>query len=92
MRIVNPDLLLLDIHLPDLDGLTVCHILSADDTSSHIPVFMMSARSDDNIVAQVRYSGAAAFLQKPIGYQVLLRNIQSTFCVTNQLAAQSDIA
>ena len=75
-RSVSPHLLLLDIGLPDIDGLTVCRLVRSDTATSHMPVFMMSAQGGNSIQARVHAYGATAFLQKPIRRPLLLEHIQ----------------
>jgi diguanylate cyclase (GGDEF)-like protein/PAS domain S-box-containing protein len=63
---VQPDLILLDIVLPGMDGLEACRRLKAHPSTSHIPVIFMSARAEtDDIVAGFDI-GAADYIPKPL--------------------------
>jgi two-component system alkaline phosphatase synthesis response regulator PhoP len=74
-RTENPDLIVLDLMLPKIDGYKVCRLLKFDGKSKKIPVVMLTARAqekDENLGYEV---GADAFITKPFKYQVLLAKI-----------------
>jgi len=62
---LNPDLILLDIMMPKLDGLEVCRRLKADPKLAKIPVVLLSARAQDMDVREGLEIGADAYLTKP---------------------------
>ncbi len=62
----RPDLVLLDIHLPDVSGIEVCRRLKADPQTSAIPVVFHSGTADASASQATREAGAAAFLTYPI--------------------------
>jgi len=71
----KPDLIILDIMLPKMDGYKVCGLLKADARYSKIPIIMFTARaqgSDKKIGEDV---GANAYITKPFDSQVLLSKI-----------------
>ena len=60
-----PDLILMDVRMPGMDGITACRAIRADRTLAHIPVVMLSgADADDDIQAGLA-AGANAYLTKP---------------------------
>lgn len=63
----NPDLILLDINLPDINGFEVCRRLQTDETTKAIPVVFLSAtyQSPDAVTA-ARSAGALAILFHPV--------------------------
>ena len=63
-RELRPDLVLLDIMLPKIDGLQVLKTLREDANLAHIPVFMLSNRSTSNDIQQARSLGARRFFAK----------------------------
>jgi CheY-like chemotaxis protein len=62
----QPDLILLDLHLPDVGGVEVLHRLRADDTTRGIPVVVLTADATRQDEKALRDAGARAFLTKPI--------------------------
>jgi len=59
------DLVLLDIVLPALDGITVCRLLKADAATRHVPVYMLSARVREADRDAASRAGADGYLEKP---------------------------
>jgi CheY-like chemotaxis protein len=68
----RPDLILLDVHLPDLDGEEVLRRLKGDDRTADIPVIMLSTEATTRQESRFRQAGATAFLTKPIRVMELL--------------------
>lgn len=74
----RPDLILLDIMLPDADGYTVARTLRADRYTAHIPIIFLTARgSSDDRVAGLE-AGADDFIAKPFDAQELRLRIERT--------------
>ncbi len=71
----KPDLVLLDVMLPGLDGFEVCHRIRSDETISHIPVIMMSAKGQDADKTTALNVGANEFYVKPVDRLILLAKI-----------------
>jgi len=74
-RAENPDLIVLDLMLPKMDGYKVCRMLKFDEKYKKIPVVMLTARAqekDEDLGYEV---GADAFITKPFKYRVLLAKI-----------------
>jgi PAS domain S-box-containing protein len=67
-----PDLVLLDLRLPDSDGESVLKALKASGATRDIPVVVLSASADDEQIARVLALGAADFVPKPIAAAALL--------------------
>lgn len=72
VRDYEPDLVFLDIMMPEMDGYTVCRELKAEKTTSGIPVVMVTALSDRDSRLKGLESGASDFLSKPIDKTELL--------------------
>jgi PAS domain S-box-containing protein len=68
----RPDLILLDLHLPDLPGLEVLKRLRADASTHAIPTVIISADATENQVERLRVAGAHAYLTKPLDLRKLL--------------------
>lgn len=72
-----PDLILLDIMMPVMDGLTVCRTLKGDDETRLIPIVIMTALDDlDDRIKGIE-AGADDFLTKPVNQRELLARIQT---------------
>ncbi|GAB5406920.1 MAG: response regulator [Aureliella sp.] len=71
----KPDLLLMDIRMPRVDGLTALHILKDRPETSEIPVVIVSASAADQ--ANALEAGAKYFLRKPFGTEALLAAAKS---------------
>lgn len=76
-RVEQPDLILLDFHLPDLTGLEVLTRLRVDPLTRRIPVLMISAEADDSVRQAALAAGADDFLTKRVEDQVLLARIRN---------------
>jgi len=63
-RSVSPDLILLDIMMPVINGIELCKMLKADPELRHVPVIMVSALSDDGTKRDSYNAGAQDFLTK----------------------------
>lgn len=61
----QPDLLILDIMLPGLDGFEICHRLRAESGSDHLPILMISAKAQESDKAAALKVGADEYLVKP---------------------------
>ena len=72
----RPDLILLDLHLPDIPGEEVLARLSSDDATRDIPVVVLSADAKRDR-SQVLAAGARAYLTKPIGMRQLLETLDA---------------
>lgn len=67
-----PSLIIMDIRLPDGDGLTVCQHLADDPTTCQIPVIILSGMEGPDIVRNARAAGCLFFLRKPYDPNALL--------------------
>jgi DNA-binding response OmpR family regulator len=74
-RSENPDLIILDLMLPKMDGYKVCRMLKFDEKYKHIPVIMFTARAQDNDKKTGEEVGADAYVIKPFEPQMLLGKI-----------------
>lgn len=70
-----PDLIMLDLRLPDLDGLEVCRRLKAGAKTRHIPVIMVTGRGSQEDVVNAYKSGANDYIVKPFENNTLLHKV-----------------
>ncbi len=71
-----PNLILLDIMMPDTDGIEMLRILKNSSISKSIPVVIVSAKTDTSIVEKVMEFGAVDFVKKPISILYLLNIVK----------------
>ena len=71
----SPDVILLDLMLPDLDGLTLCEILRRQSATRQIPIIMVSALSNDVTRYSAEIAGASEFLAKPLDIERLKQRL-----------------
>src|SRR5271168_5184519 len=74
-RQFKPDLILLDILLPDMDGLSVCEILKRQPATKKIPVIFMSALSSD-VTKRTAAMQAEDFFTKPLDLERLVNRVR----------------
>ena len=67
-----PDLILLDLMLPGMDGLEICRILKREERTRHIPVVMMTARGEESDIVTGLELGAEDYVVKPFSPKVLV--------------------
>lgn len=77
----DPDLVLLDLHLPDQTGEDVLRTLQADEKTAHIPVVVVSADRSTDLDREMRRLGAVDYLTKPFDIRDLLRCVDSALDV-----------
>ncbi len=70
-----PRLILMDIHLPDMNGIEATQLLKASPELKHIPVVILTSDMTDAVYQASRDAGCDAFLEKPINKVSLLRTI-----------------
>lgn len=72
-----PDIVVSDVMMPVMDGLTFCTRLKQHEATSHIPVLMLTARSSEQQHIEGLQTGADAYMTKPFSADLLLANIAS---------------
>ena len=68
----QPDLILLDVMMPELDGFEVCRRLKADPRTSQIPIIMVSVKASPENFQLAEQAGACLYVTKPFDNQKLL--------------------
>jgi len=68
---IKPDLVLLDVMMPDVDGFTVCQQLRAIKEYGNIPILMMTGLDDHESIGRAYEVGATDFITKPINWMIL---------------------
>lgn len=76
-REIQPDLILLDILMPKMDGLEVCRRLKRDPSLSFIPIIMVTAKADSKDVIAGLEAGGDEYLTKPVDHAALVARVKS---------------
>jgi len=71
-----PDLILLDIMLPKLDGYKVCRLLKFDEQYKHIPILMMTAKTQEKDKLMGKETGANEYITKPFDIEELMGKVK----------------
>lgn len=72
----KPDLIILDVMLPKIDGYEVCKMLRSDARSRDIPIIMLTGRTEAQDIRMGMDLGAVSYVQKPFNPDMLLGIIQ----------------
>jgi DNA-binding response OmpR family regulator len=72
----NPDLILLDLMLPKLDGYKVCRLLKFDERYKHIPILMLTAKTQEKDKATGMETGANEYIAKPFEMDELMKKVK----------------
>jgi DNA-binding response OmpR family regulator len=86
-RTENPDLLLVDLQMPDMNGYQVLQKMRADPAHASIPVIVLTSESGTAVETQVLDMGAEDFLVKPFKPEVLIARIRGAFRRSAAVAA-----
>jgi DNA-binding response OmpR family regulator len=73
----SPDLIILDLMLPKLDGYKVCRLLKFDEKYKHIPILMLTAKTQDKDKILGTETGANEYITKPFEMDDLLEKVKT---------------
>jgi two-component system alkaline phosphatase synthesis response regulator PhoP len=73
----NPDLIILDLMLPKLDGYKVCRLLKFDEKYKHIPILMLTAKTQEKDKILGKETGADEYITKPFEMDVLMEKVKA---------------
>ena len=76
-KTIHPDLIILDIMLPEIDGYKICRLLKFDERYKKIPILMLTARTQEEDEDLGKEAGADAYLVKGQKVEVLMEQIKS---------------
>src|SRR3954463_2669168 len=77
VQLHRPDLILLDVMMPKLDGIEVCRRLRADGSLPFIPIIVITAKSDSRDVVAALEAGGDEYLTKPVDHAALGARVKS---------------
>ena len=72
----KPDLIILDLMLPKMDGYKVCGLLKNDSRYTKIPIIMFTAKAQESDIKLAKEVGAEAYITKPFEEEILLGKIK----------------
>ncbi|MFM7546606.1 MAG: response regulator transcription factor [Synechococcales cyanobacterium] len=82
---LNPDLIMLDLMLPKVDGFTVCQRLRRDERTADIPVLMLTALAQPQNQVEGLNAGADDYLTKPFELEVMLARVRALLRRTDRI-------
>jgi adenylate cyclase len=92
VRQLHPDLMLLDVMMPKIDGIEVCRQLKSDANLPFIPIILVTARADTKDIVAGLEAGADEYVTKPVDQSALVARVRSMLRVkelTDQVRAQA---
>jgi signal transduction histidine kinase/DNA-binding response OmpR family regulator len=89
---IQPDIILLDVMMPEMDGFTVCLSLSRLPESKRIPVMMMTGLDDLDSINRAYQVGATDFITKPINWAILPHRIRYILRASQTLERERKLA
>jgi len=90
----QPDIILCDMMMPEMDGIQVCKQLRTQSITQSIPVLLLTARADEDTKMNALSNGASDFLSKPFSVtelHVRLRNLVGSYQMQRKLARQNKV-
>lgn len=73
----QPDVILLDVMMPNLDGLSACAALRNDEATAHIPIIMVTTRGEEQNMETAFRNGCTDYVTKPINGLELLTKLNN---------------
>lgn len=83
LHVVNPDLIVSDVMMPEMDGNELCRKIKSEISTSHIPVILLTALNDNDSLLKGLDTGADKYLTKPFDMKVLLLTIKNLLYTRN---------
>jgi len=90
IRSFQPDLILLDLMLPGLDGKEICRMIKRDESTADIPIVMLTARGEESDIVAGLELGADDYVSKPFSPKVLTARVSAVLRRSRSGAAVGD--
>ena len=87
---ITPDLVILDLMLPGIDGLTICRQIRSDSTASNLPIIMLTAKDSEIDIVTGLELGANDYITKPFSIRVLIARIRTILRQTTNRLESND--
>ncbi len=88
---IVPDLILLDVMMPGLDGFETCKKLKSKTSTKDIPIIFITAKSDKNDVVNGFQLGGVDYITKPFNYEEVLRRVATHLKIRKLMTTQNDL-
>jgi ligand-binding sensor domain-containing protein/signal transduction histidine kinase/DNA-binding response OmpR family regulator len=85
-----PDLIISDIMMPEMDGIAMCRNLKTDEKSSHIPIILLTAKSDEEDIMKGIEAGADDYFLKPVAIKKLVLRAEKLIELRARLRSRYD--
>ena len=76
---LRPDMIILDVMMPVLDGDKKAKLLKGDDLTRKIPILLLSSKNEEELARLAAESGADGIIRKPFTYREMIEKIKITF-------------
>ena len=86
-----PDIIISDVMMPEIDGLTLCENLKTDERTNHIPIILLTAKSTPEDRLKGLSKGADAYLTKPFNQEELFIRLENLVMVRKNILEKNDI-
>ena len=90
IREIKPDLILLDILMPQVNGIETCKAIKSDESIKHIPVIFLTALNDSSYIIEAFKSGGVDYITKPFNNTELLVRVKSHIDLKKALEANRE--
>jgi DNA-binding response OmpR family regulator len=80
----KPDLIILDLMLPKLDGYKVCRLLKFDERYKHIPILMLTAKTQEKDKIMGKETGADEYITKPFEMDYLMEKVKAYLKISSE--------
>ncbi len=81
----QPDMVILDIMMPHIDGLSVLRLLRKNPKTADLPIIILSAKTDDKSVQKGLEMGATRYLTKPVGQEILINTVREVLEISDKV-------
>jgi DNA-binding response OmpR family regulator len=76
-ELYNPDVMILDVMMPKMDGIDTCKALRRNEKTADLPIIMLSGKTQEQAIREGLAAGATAYMTKPMSHKELLTNIHA---------------
>jgi signal transduction histidine kinase/ligand-binding sensor domain-containing protein/DNA-binding response OmpR family regulator len=82
---INPDLVISDIMMPEMNGIELCEQMKTNEATSHIPIILLTARADEKLQKSGYETGADDYMLKPFSIDILEKRVKNLIRMREQM-------